>query len=262
MTRSFLFAQDSADAATTRLIALAAAVTGFMKGEPGPPPPLWYQPGGDNHVMVGQLHAALAAAYPQAGPPLHAVRLWTNLLWQPAYLAVIGAHIHGAVPDFGGFSQGRRGVYVDGYRLLPAPQVAGSPEKLIEHAGGQIRIMAATMLEEVNLWAPLKPLPARRLLAERMLSLMVWLHARRPALGQEKIATYADLWLDVLGLQGQGSFETVVAEGRSLVLVKRKGCCLDYLLDPDRLCANCPRQDNALRLARQTANALAELPGR
>ena len=44
-----------------------------------------------------------------------------------------------------------------------------------------------------------------------------------------------------------------------LLLVKRKGCCLDYRIDPDRLCATCPKQDNALRLARQTANALAEL---
>ena len=259
MARSYLFAQDTGDAATTRLIATAAQLTGFMKGEPGAARAGWYRPGGDNAAMLGQLHAALAATYPEAGPAFHAVRLWTNLLWQPAYLAVIAAHIHGAVPDLGGLSQARRGIYVDGYRLVPGPQTGGEVEALIEHAGGQLKAMAATMLGEVNALAKLKPLPARRLFADRMLSLMVWLSARRRDLPPEAIESYAKLWLDVLGLTGQGELEPVEAGGRRLLIVKRKGCCLDYLIDPDRYCATCPKQDNAVRVARQTANALAEL---
>src|SRR5690606_24995527 len=65
--------------------------------------------------------------------------------------------------------------------------------------------------------------------------------------------------VEVLGLTGQGNLERVEASGHSLLIVKRKGCCLDYLITPDRLCATCPKQDNALRIARQAANALAEL---
>lgn len=259
MARSFLFAQDQGDAATTRLIATAAQMTGFMKGEPGAGREGWYVPGADNGAMLGQLHGALAATYPEAGPGFYAVRLWTNLLWQPAYLAVIAAHLHGAVPDLWGLSQQRRGIYVDGYRLLPGAQTSGSSEALIEHAGRQLKAMAAVMLEEVNGLVRLKPLPARRLFADRMLSLMVWLGARRRELPPETINAYCGQWLAVLGLTGQGELEPVEAEGRRLLIVKRKGCCLDYLIDPDRLCATCPRQDNAVRVARQTANALAEL---
>ncbi|MCR6656529.1 siderophore ferric iron reductase [Devosia ginsengisoli] len=259
MARSFLFAQDSGDAATTRLIATAAQLTGFMKGEPGPARPGWYRPGGDNAAMLAELHAALATTYPAAGPAFHAVRLWTNLLWQPAYLAVISAHIHGAMPDLSGLSQQRRGIYIDGYRLLPGAQQSGPVEVLIERAAAQLRPMAATMLEEVNLLVRLKPLPARRLFADRMLSLMVWLGQRRRDLPPEAIAAYAAQWLEALGLTGQGTLEPVEAGGRRLLIVKRKGCCLDYLIDPDRYCATCPKQDNAVRIARQTANALAEL---
>ncbi|MNW13803.1 hypothetical protein D3C71_2118500 [compost metagenome] len=63
-----------------------------------------------------------------------------------------------------------------------------------------------------------------------------------------------------MGLSGQGRLELVVAPaGQRLLIVKRKGCCLDYLIDPDRYCASCPKQDEVLRVARQTANALAEL---
>lgn len=259
MARSFLFAQDTGDAATTRLIATAAQVTGFMKGEPGGAREGWYRPGGDNGAMLGQLHAALAATYPKAGPAFYAVRLWTNLLWQPAYLAVIAAHLHGAMPDLSGLSQQRRGIYVDGYRLLPGPQASGTTEALIEDGGAQLKAMVATMLEEVNDLVKLKPLPARRLFADRMLSLMVWLGARRPDLPPETINAYSRQWLEVLGLTGQGELEPVEAQGRQLLIVKRKGCCLDYLIDPDRYCATCPKQDNAVRVARQVANALAEL---
>jgi hypothetical protein len=43
------------------------------------------------------------------------------------------------------------------------------------------------------------------------------------------------------------------------VIVERKGCCLDYRIDPSRLCASCPKQDEAVRVERQVRNALAEL---
>lgn len=260
MARSFLFAQDSGDAATTRLIATAAQATGFMKGEPGSARAGWYRPGADNSQMLAALQAALMATYPQAGPAFWAVRLWTNLIWQPAYLAVIAAHLHGAVPRLDGLSQQQRGIYVDGYRLVPGTQAAGSVEAMIDDAAAQLAGMTATMLSEINGVARLKPLPARRLLADRMLTLMVWLSQRRRALGPDTIRRYSDRWQDVLGLSGQGDLESVFApDGREALIVRRKGCCLDYLIDPDRLCASCPKQDNAVRLARQTANALAEL---
>lgn len=260
MARSFLFAQDTGDAATTRLIATAAQITGFMKGEPGGAKPGWYQPGADNSLVIAELHAALKAAYPEAGAAFYAVRLWTNLLWQPAYLAVIAAHIHGAMPELAGVSQSRRGIYVDGFRLAPGPQQAGSTEELIGFATAQLLSMTASMLEEVNAVSRLKPLPARRLFADRMLSLMVWLSQRRRDLSAEEIERFCALWLNGLGLGGQGELEPVSGpEGQRLLIVRRKGCCLDYRIDPERLCASCPKQDNAVRLARQTANALAEL---
>lgn len=260
MARSFLFAQDTGDAATTRLIATAAQITGFMKGEPGPPRAGWYRPGADNAAMLAELHTALVATYPQAGPAFCAVRLWTNLLWQPAYLAVISAHIHGAMPDLGGLSQQRRGIYIDGYRLLPGAQASGGVEALIDHGGTQLKAMAAVMLDEVNALVKLKPLPARRLLADRMLSLMVWLSQRRRDLPAETIRGYSEQWLAVLGMTGQGDLEPIAGPaGQRLLVVRRKGCCLDYRIDPDRYCASCPKQDNSVRLARQTANALAEL---
>jgi siderophore ferric iron reductase len=135
----------------------------------------------------------------------------------------------------------------------------GTPEALIERAGDQFRAFATTLLAEINAHVRLKPLPARRLVADRFLSLMGWLNHKRHDLTNTQIAGYADQWLAALDLKGQGTLQAVATPGGEVLIVKRKGCCLDYLIDPDRLCASCPRQDDALRIARQTANALAEL---
>lgn len=260
MARSFLFSQTDADAATTRLIALAADRTGFMKGEPGPARSGWYVPGGDNARFMAELDLTLGATYPHAGPAFRAVRLWTNLLWQPAYLLVIAVHLHGALPSLTTLSQQRRGIHVDAYRLVPAAQWSGPPEAMIDRAAADLRDFADALFTEVNRQQKLRPLPARRLLADRMLSLMVWLRSRRPDLPPALIRSYCDRWLDGLGLTGQGDLQSVPSpDGRELLIVRRKGCCLDYRIDPTRLCASCPRQDDTVRVARQTANALAEI---
>jgi siderophore ferric iron reductase len=257
--RSFLFGTNDADTATTRLIATAASATGFMKGEPGRAQAGWYQPDADNSALLHDLRDQLALAYPAAGPALWAVRLWTNLLWQPAYLSVIAVHLHGAVPDFGGLSQARSGIYIDRYRLVAAPMWSGPTEAMIERAAHQLSDMTQAMLREVNEVERLRLLPAQRLLADRMLGLMLWLGQGRRNLRQDQIEDFAGQWMSALQLSGQGTLQHVEAEGRSLLIVKRKGCCLDYLIDPAQICANCPKQDDAVRIRRQVANALAEL---
>lgn len=257
--RSFLFGADDTGTSTTRLISTAASATGFMKGEPGPAQGGWYRWGADNSALLKSLRDHLAAAYPAAGPALWAVRLYTNLIWQPAYLAVIGVHLHGSVPDLAGLSQARSGIYIDRYRLNSGPMWTGSTEEMITRAGAQLRAMTDALLPEVNAVEKLRPMLAQRLLAERMLGLMLWLGQRRRELTTEQIEAYAAQWLAVLGLEGQGTLEQVEAGGRRLLIVKRKGCCLDYRIDPGRLCANCPKQDDAERIGRQVANALAEI---
>ena len=258
-TRNYLFAPDDASAQTAKLIATAARTTGFMKGAPGDHRPGWYRPGEDNAAVLAQLHARLAETYPAAGPAFWAVRLWTNFLWQPAYLAVIAAHIHGAMPDLGQLSQRVHGIYADGYRLPAGPHQSGSTEQLIALAAAALRPFAASLLDEINVLVRLKPLPAKRLFADRMLSII----ARLPqwqGISAADAQSHGQHWLAALSLSGQGRLDRIgIDERREVVIVTRKGCCLDYLIDPKAYCASCPKQGEETRIARQTANALAEL---
>ncbi len=244
------------------LIALGRKVTGFLDGEAGGPPAGWYHPGGDNRAVLGALRDELARTYPEAGPPLWAVRLFTNLLWQPAYLAVVGVHFGGVIPDLSAVSQRCAGIHADRYRLGADPVVGLSQGEMIGRAGVQLKGLAEELLAEVNALEKLKRLPARRLLAERMLGLMTFLQRKRPELDPGVIGSWCAAWLKAMDLTGQGDLEAVrVKDGREALIIKRKGCCLDYLIAPGVYCASCPKQPDALRIAHQRAETEALLAG-
>lgn len=259
-TRNYLFAQTADDMALTRFIALAASATGFLSGTPGGPLPGWYVPGADNRAFLTDLYARLEASYPEAGQPFYAVRLWTNLMWQPAYLAVIAAHLHGALPRLTRLSQSRQNVDVNGYRLRAGPEISGSTEALIAQAGRDLRAMGDALLDEINAVTRLKRLPALRLLVDRMLGLMVRLKHFRPEIGIDEQYRYCDLWLDAMGLGGHGGLETLdLPNGQQVAIMARKGCCLDYLAFPGRRCASCPELSNDERRERERVAIMAEM---
>lgn len=260
MPRDFLFAANDEDAALTRLLAKARQVTGFMDGAPGGPLPGWHSLEQDNRALIETLHARLEAQYPQAGLPFYAVRLWTNLLWQPAYLAVIATHAHEAVPSIGLISQQAKGADISGFRLRPGPQRGGTQEERIALAGAELRSFADSVLAEINSVTKLKRLPALRLLTDRMLGLMVRLPQYRPGTDLIEQQRFCTLWLAAMGLTGQGDIEIIsLADGRQVPITARKGCCLDYLAFSGAYCSSCPKQDDKLRITRQTTEAMAEL---
>jgi siderophore ferric iron reductase len=258
--RQFLFAQNSDDVALTRFIDRAAKVSGFLKGAPGGHLPGWYTLGMDNGEFIRTLYARLEASYPEAGRPLYAVRLWTNLMWQPAYLAVIAVHLHGALPAVTGISQARQNIDINGYRLRPGPMVEGDLETLIAKAGKDLRTMGDAVLAEINTVTKLKRVPALRLLTDRMLGLMVRLKHYTPEITVADQHRMCGLWLDAMGLTGHGALETLTLhDGTEVAIMARKGCCLDYLASPDVYCSSCPRQDDAVRVQRQRDDIVAEL---
>jgi len=258
--RNFLFVQSDESAALTRFIALAETATGFLKGAPGGHLPGWHTLGQDNRAFLESLNERLMVTYPQAGQPFCAVRLWTNLMWQPAYLAFIAVHLHGALPAVTRLSQARQNLDINGFRLPPAPQARGSTEELIDLAGRDLRAMGDAVLAEINAVTKLKRVPALRLLTDRMLGLVVRLKHFRPETTLAEQYRYCELWLAAMGLTGHGGLETIdLDDGRQVAIIARKGCCLDYLAFPDSYCDSCPKLAPKERRARQRAGVLAEL---
>lgn len=240
-----------------RLIAVGREVTGFLDGEVGAAPEGWYRRGAENGAALSELFEALTARYPEAGEPLWAVRLWTNLLWQPAYLLIAAVHELGAVPALDAMAQQRKGADIAAYRFAETELVEGSLPELIVRAGADLRRFADALLLEINGLTRLKRIPALRLLADRMLGAMVFLHRRNPEISAATIRDWCGQWLAAMGLVGHGDLESLRApDGREVLIIARKGCCLDYLVTPGVYCSTCPKQPEAVRLARQREEAL------
>lgn len=260
MPRNYLFAQTDSDPALTRLIATAASATGFMKGAPGGVLPGWHHLGQDNSTFLTTLYQRLEANYPQAGQPFYAMRLWTGLIWQPCYLSVIGVHLHGGLPEIAQLSQAMRNIYVDGYRLTPGPQYRAEPEQMIAKAGAELRAFADAILAEIHTVTKLKRVPALRMLGDHMLGMMKRLRHYQPGISVQDQQRFCALWLDAMGLKDAGTLAVIdLPDGRPFAIMECKGCCLDYLAMPGTYCDCCPRQDDAVRLARQRASAIAEM---
>lgn len=245
----------TSDAAS--VIAKAREITGFLDGAEGGCLPGWYGASGDRGAVLRELHAALAAAYPEAGAPLWAVRLWTNLLWQPAYLMVVAAHFSGTVPALRGLSQRRKGADIVAYRYLGPINAVAELDERIARAGAELRAFADGALAEINEITRLKRIPALRLLTDRMLGIMVMLQRKRPELPADQIRHWCAQWLEAMDLTGHGDLEGIRGpDGREHLMIARKGCCLDYLVTPGSYCASCPKQPDDVRIARQRADAL------
>ena len=234
----------------------ARALTGYFDGVAGTGPQDWYRPGADNSTLLRQLYTDLGRTYPDAGWPLWVVRVWTNRIWQPAFLSVIALHTAAALPDLSQMAQRRQGIHIGGYRLTGEISPVTDEWRAIDTMGRQLRALADTMYAETNTLARLKRIPALRLLTDRMLGLMTSLQRWRPDLTPDDIRARCAHWLAAMKLTGHGDLESIhLDNGHEVLVIARKGCCLDYLIEPGVYCATCPKQPDDVRMARQRADA-------
>ena len=88
---------------------------------------------------VARLLAHWRAACPEAGRHYWAARCWTLLVWQPIYLQVLAVRLAGQAPCLDGLAQGVEQGFVAGFCLPDHQPLQGEPQRLLRHAGAQIR---------------------------------------------------------------------------------------------------------------------------
>ncbi|WP_207482857.1 siderophore ferric iron reductase [Arenibaculum pallidiluteum] len=240
-----------ADEAILRLLAAAEAILPGMVGEIGGHLPGGVTRGRSNATAISELVDAIRAQHPEAGRGYWALRAWGMLTWQPALLAVLAVHRVGIVPRLDGISQRIHGPSVIGYALPGGETVSGPPEMLIEQAGAHLRVLADDLLAELDAVIGVKPVLARRLLADRLMAMLPRLGEGGDGLENDEIRVLAALWLDATGLRGQsGLMAITLGDGREQLTLDRKACCLEYRRDGAGLCASCPRQSDPVRIQR------------
>jgi siderophore ferric iron reductase len=206
---------------------------------------------GDDRDVVARLHTEIASGHAPAGRAYHAVRSWSMLVWQPAMAGIMAVHGQNiALPvDRMGQCVANGGVY--GFRLPAGQSLRADLADMIDLTAVRIRNIADRLHAELCVIAPVKEKIAYRLLADRILSTLVHIHAHEPQLD---VCAHADRWLDAAGLSGMSALADVRLDSGALhPVLDRKACCLHYLCEPGVLCQSCPKQPRALRMERMQA---------
>lgn len=196
--------------------------------------------GADSRRALERLVAGIVSRHPAAGTGYAALRAWNMLVWQPVVLALFGVHRLGLLPSLVTMSQCVTPVGIWGYRLTPSAPLRGREAVLVAAAGKEIGAVSAALYPELDAVIDVKSTLARRLLADRIVSVVLRLFATGWLEGDVKATVQR--WLAACGLEGQsGVRQDVHADGTQGWVPARRACCLEYLLPGASLCQGCPR---------------------
>ena len=244
------------------LFSAAADLVPILQGEVGDHAAGWVSPGADNGATLRQLYAAIRNANPEAGAAFWSASCWNHLNWQPVAIALLAVHRFALLPKVGCMSQCLRQGGVGGFRL-PSPHCArGARKRLIREAGCQLQELAESLIADMGRlakethkqeFATVKQITARRLLADRILGLLLRIGQLDSRLGNEELQDYACAWLEAAGLESMSALRPITLScGREQLVLERKACCMAYLCADGAICESCPtQQSEAVRLRRQ-----------
>lgn len=188
--------------------------------------------------------------HPEAGPLYAALRGWGLLVWQPAYLAVIAAHVADAQPDLDRLSlvvhdDGEIG----GYALAPHALQPDDEAGRMQAGAEQLAAGFARLLPAWQAGAPLPPKLALRTCADCVLAALLAVQ-RRLAWSPARTRVAGEAWLEALGLRGQsGFFAYRTSAGDEALALARKVCCLHFRRRDGERCSTCPKRPMDQRIA-------------
>ena len=207
---------------------------------------------------LAELHRHWATKHPEAGPHYAALRGWGLLVWQPAYLVVLAAHLGDAQVDLDQLSLQLREGDVSGHALTEHALLRGDEAARLRSGAEQLAAGVARLLPAWQRHAPLHPKAARRTVAECVLAALLaarrqrlWSLAHTRALGEQ--------WLAALDLRGEGGYIGYrQATGEEVLALDRQVCCLHFRRRDGGRCSTCPKRaprERVLRLQAEEAVA-------
>jgi siderophore ferric iron reductase len=235
------------------LVAMAAQAVPGLEGRVSPCPATpWHA-----EARLAEVHRHWATAHPEAGPHYAALRGWGLLVWQPAYLAVLSAHLADVQPRLDRVSLQIHDGAVAGYAIAAHEPTAGDEERRLHGGADQLAAGFARLLPAWQACAPLNEKAARRTCAECVLAALLRVHRVRqwPASHTRAVA---QRWLARLGLCGEaGLLAWRDASGAEALATDRKVCCLHFRRRDGERCSTCPKLAPHERVRRLQAEEAA-----
>jgi siderophore ferric iron reductase len=235
------------------LVALAAQAVPGLDGRVGASSALpWHA-----DARLAELHHRWSSAHPEAGPQYAALRGWGLLVWQPAYLAVLAAHLGDAQVDLDRVSLQMTEGRIEGYSVAPHLPLRGDEEARLQHGARQLAEGLSRLLPAWQAQAPLHAKAARRTCAECVLAALLVAKRRRQWTAQHA-RRMGEAWLDRLGLRGEAGYLGYRdARGAEALATDRKVCCLHFRRHDGERCSTCPKHAPHERVRRLLAEEAA-----
>ena len=247
------------NAALAELLQLAARLLPGLQGQLAQPA----QPerseqtaiihGSDNRQSLLALYQYWRQQHPEATHGYWWVRSWNMLIWQPVYLSVIGVHSAGIAISLVGFSQHCQRGIVAGFTLQPQRSDSQATADAIQRSGAELAAFYQDMLAQLAQVITLRPVLARRLLADTLLSALLLCYRQASLMTVPQLLHWRQLWLDALGIENAAPF--YIDTHTRQPAFKRRACCMHYLRADGDCCDNCPRRASQRRKHSETDTA-------
>lgn len=209
--------------------------------------------GSDNRQSLLALYQYWRQQHPEATHAYWWVRSWNMLMWQPVYLSVIGVHSAGIAISLAGFSQHCQRGIVAGFTLQPQRSDSQATADAINRSAAELTAFYQDMLTQLAQVITLRPVLARRLLADSLLSALLLCYRQASSMTQPQLLLWRQLWLDALGIENAAPFyiDTLTCQPAFI----RRACCMHYLRADGDCCDNCPRRASQRRKHSETDTA-------
>ena len=147
----------------------------------------------------------------------------------------------GQAPCLDGLAQGVEQGFVAGFCLPDHQPLQGEPQRLLRHAGAQIRGFCEQAQAVSGPLLGLHPKLAQRLAADCVMAALLY-SQRLDGCGNLQLCRAADVWLAACAMSGaSGLLAVPLAEGGTRLGLQRKACCQHFRRADGELCDSCPK---------------------
>lgn len=202
-------------------------------------------------LIINTLLLQLKSEYPNAGSVYWSNRCWALIYWQPVYLAVYAVHKHHNWIFFNDFKLGFDNSSVSGFFFSKPNWLAEktdnqSIDDLIDHQAHELKILLEDYFKQLSRSIRIHPINAWRLIADCILMVLLEIDE----VNQPDKVRFSTIWLKKLAFYDRNNKpysqykQTEIKTSdlthcKNRLVLKRKSCCMHFLIDPNNPCISC-----------------------
>jgi siderophore ferric iron reductase len=183
-----------------------------------------------------RLYNNLKHQHPRAGHAYWAHKCWQLAIWQPVLLSLISIYALKVALPLSQLKVHCHELSVFGYKLNISTQFKGNIHDMITYIGNELQCLTQSFYQQLSQHCSLRKNFCQRLLSDQLLEGLAKVQQYIPQLSDDALTAQTHTWLSALKLPTR-SLQT-----NSKNEVIRSSCCLEYRLDSQDYCTNCPKQ--------------------